>query len=173
MSPYAYFKNLALHSVLKLSSILLFKLYPKVVARGRRCGKTDADNSPEAAVQLTGGQVRQPGAVLDVGAPGAARGVPQGGVEGAGLRHQDDRGAQREAQLADQHELHAEPADGESGRHEVRGPHHEGRGGRGARARAGDDTGAHGKQLGARIQGERGFFNGVRVQEWAKEWTQG
>ena len=127
----------------------------KVSARGRRRGKTDADNPPEAAVQLAGGQVRQPGAVLDVGAPGAARGVPQGGLEGAGLCHQDDRGAQREAQLADQHELHAEPADGEPGRHEVRGPHHEGRGcGGQARARAGNDTGAHGQQLGPRIQGE-------------------
>ena len=98
---------------------IIFPLYLKVAARGRRCGKTDADNSPEAAVQLAGGQVRQSGPLLHVGTPGAARGVPQGGVEGAGLRHEDDRGAEREAQLPHQHELHAESADGKPGRHEV------------------------------------------------------
>ena len=52
--------------------------------------------------------------------PGAARGVPEGRLEPVGLRDEDGGRPERAAQLADQSQLDAEPADGKPERDPVR-----------------------------------------------------
>ena len=55
------------------------------------------------------------GFVLDVAAPRTARSLPQGRLEPVGLRDQDDRGPERETELADKPQLDAQQTDGQPG----------------------------------------------------------
>ena len=82
----------------------------QVVAGGGGRGPADERDAAAGQVQLPGGQVREPGPLLHVAAPGAAGRVQEGGLEGGRLRDQDDSCPQREAEQSQSSEQYAEQA---------------------------------------------------------------
>ena len=82
--------------------------YTQVTAGGRWRGPADERDAAAGQVQLPGGQVRQPGPLLHVAAPGAAGRLQEGGLEGGRLRDKDDSCPQREAEQSQSSEQYAE-----------------------------------------------------------------
>lgn len=93
--------------------------------RRRRRGAAHADHPTTTKVHPACSEVRRPGAVHNVPAPGAARRLQEAWLEGAGLRNEDNRRAKRRAKLSQQRYQHSQPSNGFAERNAVRRQHDE------------------------------------------------
>ena len=82
-----------------LSKLILILKCFQVPAGGRWGGPPDERDQTEVQVQQPSGQVRQPGPLLHVAAPGAQGRLQEGRLEGVGLCDEDCGGSQCPAPL--------------------------------------------------------------------------